>query len=38
VRGNKTIWIYPPYDKRGLPRYVRLKKNLVKKVLPDFKV
>ena len=34
IRGES----YPPYDKRGLPRYVRLKKNLVKKVLPDFKV
>jgi 6-phosphofructokinase 1 len=34
IRGES----YPPYDKRGLPRYVRLKKHLVKKVLPDFKV
>ncbi len=34
IRGES----YPPYDKRGLPRYVRLKKKLVKKALPDFKV
>jgi len=34
IRGES----YPPYDKHGLPRYVRLKKNLVKKMLPDFKV
>jgi len=34
IRGES----YPPYDKHGLPRYVRLKKNLVKKILPDFKV
>jgi len=34
IRGES----YPPYDKRGLPRYVRLKKNLVEKVLPEFKV
>ncbi len=34
IRGES----YPPYDKRGLPRYVRLKKNLVKKMLPEFKV
>jgi 6-phosphofructokinase 1 len=27
---------YPPYDRHGLPRYVRLKKVLVKKVLPEF--
>jgi hypothetical protein len=29
---------YPPYDRHGLPRYVRLKKVLVKKVLPEFDV
>ena len=29
---------YPPYDRQGLPRYVRLKKSLVTKVLEDFKV
>ena len=34
IRGES----YPPYDKHGLPRYVRLKKKLVKKLLPDFKV
>ena len=34
IRGES----YPPYDKHGLPRYVRLKKNLVKKMLPEFKV
>jgi 6-phosphofructokinase 1 len=34
IRGES----YPPYDKHGLPRYVRLKKNLVKKTLPEFKV
>ena len=28
---------YPPYDRQGLPRYVRLKKELVYKVLPPFK-
>jgi len=27
---------YPPYDRQGLPRYVRLKKELVEKVLPPF--
>lgn len=27
---------YPPYDRHGLPRYVRLKKILVPKKLPDF--
>ncbi|MGH8035832.1 MAG: diphosphate--fructose-6-phosphate 1-phosphotransferase, partial [Lysobacterales bacterium] len=27
---------YPPYDRQGLPRYVRLKKVLVAKVLPEF--
>jgi 6-phosphofructokinase 1 len=34
IRGES----YPPYDRHGLPRYVRLKKHLVKKVLADFKV
>ena len=29
---------YPPYDRDGLPRYVRMKKVLVKKKLPDFDV
>jgi 6-phosphofructokinase len=29
---------YPPYDKQGLPRYVTLKKTLLAKKLPDFKV
>ncbi|HLF30822.1 MAG TPA: 6-phosphofructokinase [Xanthomonadales bacterium] len=29
---------YPPYDSRGLPCYVRLKKVPVKKVLPEFEV
>lgn len=29
---------YPPYDRRGLPKYVRLKKVLVKKVLPEFEL
>jgi 6-phosphofructokinase len=29
---------YPPYDRQGLPRYVRLKKSLVSKVLDDFKI
>jgi len=29
---------YPPYDRGGLPRYVRLKKELVKKKLPGFVV
>ncbi len=29
---------YPPYDRHGLPRYVRLQKNMVKKVLPGFEV
>ena len=27
---------YPPYDRQGLPRYVRLKKVLLEKVLPPF--
>ena len=27
---------YPPYDRQGLPRYVRLKKVLLDKVLPPF--
>ena len=34
IRGES----YPPYDKHGLPRYVRLKKNRVKNTLPEFKV
>ena len=29
---------YPPYDRDGLPRYVRMKQELVKKTLPDFDV
>jgi len=29
---------YPPYDRHGLPRYVRLKKVLCKKLLPEFAV
>ncbi len=29
---------YPPYDRHGLPRYVRMKKVMVKKVLPEFEV
>lgn len=29
---------YPPYDRKGLPKYVRLKKALVKKTLPPFDV
>jgi len=29
---------YPPYDRKGLPKYVRLKKTLLKKVLPPFEV
>ena len=29
---------YPPYDKDGLPRYVKMKKVLAKKKLPDFEV
>jgi 6-phosphofructokinase 1 len=34
IRGES----YPPYDRHGLPRYVRLKKVLVKQVLPQFEV
>ncbi len=34
IRGES----YPPYDRRGLPRYVRLRKVMVKKVLPEFAV
>jgi 6-phosphofructokinase len=34
IRGES----YPPYDRRGLPRYVRMRKVMVKKVLPDFEV
>ncbi len=29
---------YPPYDREGLPKYVRLKKVLAPQKLPDFKV
>ena len=29
---------YPPYDRDGLPKYVRLNKVLAKKKLPDFEV
>lgn len=29
---------YPPYDRRGLPKYVRLKKVLVKQALPEFEL
>ncbi len=29
---------YPPYDRQGLPKYVRLKNTLLKKKLPDFDV
>ena len=29
---------YPPYDKQGLPKYVTLKNQLVKKKLPKFKI
>jgi 6-phosphofructokinase 1 len=29
---------YPPYDRDGLPRYVRMKKVLVRKKLPTFEV
>lgn len=29
---------YPPYDRDGLPRYVKMKKVLAQKKLPDFKV
>lgn len=29
---------YPPYGRDGLPRYVRMQKNMVAKKLPDFKV
>jgi 6-phosphofructokinase 1 len=29
---------YPPYDQDGLPKYVRMKKVLVKKKLPEFEV
>ncbi len=32
IRGES----YPPYDRHGLPRYVRLKKVLAKQVLPQF--
>ena len=28
---------HPPYDRNGLPKYVRLHNVLVKKKLPDFK-
>jgi 6-phosphofructokinase 1 len=29
---------YPPYDRDGLPKYVRMKKVLVRKKLPEFDV
>ena len=29
---------YPPYDKDGLPKYVRMQKHMVAKKLPEFKV
>jgi 6-phosphofructokinase 1 len=29
---------YPPYDRDGLPKYVKMKKVLAQKKLPDFKV
>ena len=29
---------YPPYDKDGLPKYVKMKKVLAQKKLPDFSV
>ena len=29
---------YPPYDRNGMPKYVRMKKVLLGKKLPDFKV
>ena len=29
---------YPPYDRDGLPKYVRMKKRLVRKKLPEFDV
>jgi 6-phosphofructokinase 1 len=29
---------YPPYDRDGLPKYVRMRKVLAKKKLPDFEV
>ena len=29
---------YPPYDRDGLPKYVKMKKVLAKKKLPEFKV
>jgi 6-phosphofructokinase 1 len=29
---------YPPYDRQGLPRYVRMRKVLARKVLPEFEV
>ena len=29
---------YPPYDKDGLPKYVKMKKVLAKKKLDDFEV
>jgi len=29
---------YPPYDRDGLPKYVRMNKALIQKKLPDFDV
>jgi 6-phosphofructokinase 1 len=34
IRGEE----YPPYDLDGLPKYVRMKKGLVRKKLPEFDV
>ena len=34
IRGEE----YPPYDRDGLPKYVRMKKVLVRKKLPEFDV
>jgi 6-phosphofructokinase 1 len=29
---------YPPYDRDGLPKYVRMSKVLAQKKLPEFKI
>jgi 6-phosphofructokinase 1 len=34
IRGES----YPPFDRHGLPKYVRLKNAMVEKVLPEFEV
>jgi len=34
IRGES----YPPYDRQGLPRYVRMRKVMVRKSLPEFKL